>query len=48
MVDSTGWPAFVEDWEQQPGYFKRRRRLADALEWLPGIFASQSRSAGDR
>src|SRR4051794_41757875 len=27
---------------QQPGYFKRRRRLADMLEWLMGIFASQS------
>ena len=27
---------------QQPGYFKRRRRLADTLEWLMGIFASQS------
>ena len=27
---------------QQPGYFKRRRRLADTLEWLIGIFASQS------
>jgi Transposase DDE domain len=27
---------------QQPGYFKRRRRLAETLEWLMGIFASQS------
>ena len=27
---------------QQPGYFKRRRRLSDTLEWLMGIFASQS------
>jgi hypothetical protein len=27
---------------KQPGYFKRRRRLADTLEWLIGIFASQS------
>jgi hypothetical protein len=27
---------------QQPGYFKRRRRLADTLEWPMGIFASQS------
>jgi hypothetical protein len=26
----------------QPGYFKRRRRLAEAIEWLLGIFASQS------
>jgi transposase len=26
----------------QPGYFKRRRRLADTLEWLIGVFASQS------
>jgi hypothetical protein len=27
---------------KQPGYFKRRRSLADTLEWLMGIFASQS------
>jgi hypothetical protein len=27
---------------KQPGYFKRRRRLGDTLEWLMGIFASQS------
>ena len=27
---------------QQPGYFKRRRRLADTLEWLMAMFASQS------
>src|SRR6516164_2034393 len=26
----------------QPAYFKRRRRLADQLEWLLGMFASQS------
>src|SRR6202167_3663513 len=26
----------------QPGYFKRRRRLADTLEWLMSVFASQS------
>ncbi|HEX3911314.1 MAG TPA: IS982 family transposase [Solirubrobacteraceae bacterium] len=26
----------------QPGYFKRRRRLVDTIEWLLGIFASQS------
>jgi transposase len=26
----------------QSGYFKRRRRLSDTLEWLMGIFASQS------
>jgi hypothetical protein len=26
----------------QPGYFKRRRRLAETIEWLLGIFASQS------
>ncbi len=30
------------DLPQQSGYFKRRRRLADALEWLMGMFASQS------
>jgi hypothetical protein len=27
---------------KQPGYFKRRRRLADTLEWLLGVFAAQS------
>jgi Transposase DDE domain len=27
---------------KQPGYFKRRRRLADTLEWLMVVFASQS------
>ena len=32
---------------RQPGYFKRRRRLADTLEWLMGIFASQSPGAHD-
>ncbi len=26
----------------QPGYFKRRRRLADTIQWLLGVFASQS------
>jgi hypothetical protein len=26
----------------QPGYFKRRRQLADTLEWLMSVFASQS------
>jgi Transposase DDE domain len=26
----------------QPGYFKRRRRLAETIEWLMGVFASQS------
>jgi hypothetical protein len=32
---------------KQPGYFKRRRRLADTLEWLMGIFASQSPGCED-
>ena len=27
---------------RQPGYHKRRRRLADTIEWLMGVFASQS------
>jgi hypothetical protein len=27
---------------KQSGYFKRRRRLADTLEWLMAVFASQS------
>ena len=26
----------------QSGYYKRRRRLADAIEWLLGVFAAQS------
>jgi hypothetical protein len=26
----------------QSGYFKRRRRVADTIEWLMGVFASQS------
>lgn len=26
----------------QPGYFKRRRRLAETIEWLIGVFASHS------
>jgi hypothetical protein len=30
------------DLPQQSGYFKRRRRLAECLEWLMGMFASQS------
>jgi len=30
------------DLPKQPGYFKRRRRLAETLEWLMGVFASQS------
>jgi hypothetical protein len=31
----------------QSGYFKRRRRLADQLEWLMGMFASQSPGYSD-
>lgn len=31
----------------QPGYFKRRRRLADTIEWLLGVFASQSPGYSD-
>ncbi|MGH3525394.1 MAG: IS982 family transposase [Mycobacterium sp.] len=31
----------------QPGYFKRRRRLADQLEWLMAMFASQSPGYSD-
>jgi transposase len=27
---------------KQPGYFKRRRRLAETIEWIMGVFASQS------
>ena len=32
---------------RQPGYFKRRRRLTDAIEWLLVHFAAQSPGAGD-
>jgi hypothetical protein len=32
---------------QQPGYFKRRRRCADTLEWLLGVFASHSPGSQD-
>ena len=31
----------------QPGYFKRRRKLAGALEWLMGVFVAQSPGASD-
>jgi hypothetical protein len=31
----------------QAGYYKRRRRLADTLEWLMGVFASQSPGIDD-
>jgi transposase len=31
----------------QAGYFKRRRRLADAIEWLMGVFAADSPGARD-
>jgi Transposase DDE domain len=35
------------DLPQQSGYFKRRRRLAECLEWLMGMFASQSPGSED-
>jgi transposase len=31
----------------QAGYFKRRRRLSEAIEWLMGVFAADSPGAGD-
>jgi hypothetical protein len=31
----------------QPAYWKRRRRLGDALEWLMGVFAGQSPGFSD-
>lgn len=31
----------------QPAYWKRRRRLADAIEWLMGVFACQSPGFSD-
>jgi hypothetical protein len=33
--------------KSQPAYFKRRRRLADQLEWLMGMFAIQSPGYSD-
>jgi hypothetical protein len=30
------------DLPQQPGYWKRRQRLSDTIEWLIGIFAQDS------
>ena len=35
------------DLPRQAGYFKRRRRLADTIEWLLGVFAAQSPGADD-
>lgn len=32
---------------KQPGYFKRRRRLSETIEWLCGVFASQSPGSQD-
>ena len=32
---------------QQPGFHKRRRRLADTIEWLMGIFAADSPGSRD-
>ena len=32
---------------QQPGFHKRRRRLADTIEWLIGVFAADSPGAVD-
>src|SRR5262249_46572415 len=31
----------------QPGYFKRRRRLGDTIEWLMGVFAARSPGSQD-
>lgn len=31
----------------QPGYFKRRRRLGDTIEWLMGVFAARSPGSDD-
>ena len=40
------WHLFPE-LPAQPGFHKRRRRLPDTIEWLVGIFASQSPGSGD-
>jgi hypothetical protein len=31
----------------RPGYLKRRQRLSDTIEWLTGVFASQTRGYSD-
>src|SRR5215216_785108 len=33
---------------QQPGYLKRRRRLAETVDWLTGVFAADSPGGHDR
>jgi hypothetical protein len=33
---------------QQPGYWKRRQRLVDTIEWLCGMFAADSPGSRDR
>jgi hypothetical protein len=35
------------DLPRQAGYFKRRRRLVETIDWLLGIFAAQSPGFGD-
>ena len=35
------------DLPAQSGYFKRRRRLVETLEWLIGVFAAASPGFGD-
>jgi transposase len=42
MVAGTRLRHLFPQLPQQPGYFKRRRRCADTLEWLLGVFASNS------
>jgi hypothetical protein len=52
MVDSTAvcflavarkhLPHLFPEIPGQAGYFKRRRKLGDTLEWLMSVFASQS------
>jgi hypothetical protein len=46
-VASTRLAHLFPDLPHQPGYFKRRRRLAETLEWLMGMFASQSPGSED-
>jgi hypothetical protein len=40
-------PSCMGSGSRADGYFNRRRRCAESMEWLMGIFASQSpRTAG--
>ena len=41
------WPPLPRALPSQAAYYKRRRRLADAIEWLMASFAGESPGCGD-